>query len=168
MLSELGEVAEEMWRSTENRTQDDTLAAEAQPGERVQGLWRVTGARAAVMVPIGLGGQVTGMICVLMVSGPRVWDESESDTVRAVAGFVARAIVAAESQANQRQYVEIVERLEGQKSDFLATVAHELRTPLASIAGYLELLQEEDAGELTAQQHKMLDVMGAARFACVA
>ena len=159
VLSELAEVAEEMWVSMECEAQDDILAAEARPGERMRGFCRVTGASAAVMVPIGLGGRVIGMICVLMVSGPRVWDTSETDTVKAVAGFVARAIVAAESQAYQSEYVSRLERLDQQKSDFLATVSHELRTPLASIIGYLELLQEEDGGKLTAQQHKMLEVI---------
>jgi two-component system phosphate regulon sensor histidine kinase PhoR len=38
-------------------------------------------------------------------------------------------------------------------------VSHELRTPLASIIGYLELIQEENGGKLTAQQHKMLEVV---------
>jgi len=95
-----------------------------------------------------------------MVSGPRDWDISESEVIRVVAGYVARAIVEAENQAHQLEYVERVERLDRLKTDFLATVSHELRTPLTSIAGYLELLQEEDAGELTVQQHGMLDVIG--------
>ncbi len=42
------------------------------------------------------------------------------------------------------------------KSDFLATVSHELRTPLTSIAGYIEILHDRDAGPLTAAQEKML------------
>ena len=35
---------------------------------------------------------------------------------------------------------------------FVATVSHELRTPMTSIAGYVELLQEETAGPLNPRQ----------------
>ncbi len=45
------------------------------------------------------------------------------------------------------------------KSDFLATVSHELRTPLTSIAGYIEVLRERDAGPLTPAQDRMLDAV---------
>lgn len=41
-------------------------------------------------------------------------------------------------------------------SAFLATVSHELRTPLTSIAGYVEMLRDQDAGPLTPAQAKML------------
>jgi diguanylate cyclase (GGDEF)-like protein len=80
-------------------------------------------------------------------------------SVQAVAGFVTRTIVEVEQQANQREYVDRLERLDRQKSDFLATVSHELRTPLTSISGYVELLQGQGTGELTAQQHRMLEVI---------
>ena len=111
------------------------------------------------MVPIGLHDRVIGMIYVLMVHQARQWTTAETNVVQAVAGFVARAIVEAQHQALQGEYVERVERLDRQKSDFLATVSHELRTPLTSIAGYLELLQEGDAGEVSVQQQGMLEVI---------
>jgi signal transduction histidine kinase len=42
------------------------------------------------------------------------------------------------------------------KSDFLATMSHELRTPLNAIAGYVELLEMELRGPLTAAQREDL------------
>jgi two-component system, OmpR family, phosphate regulon sensor histidine kinase PhoR len=160
LIPELGDFAAELWLSNECRARDDLLLVEAQSQDLVLAFSRLTGARASVMVPIGFGDRVIGMIFVLMTSGPRVWARSETNVVQAVAGFVARAIVEAENQAHQREYVERVQRLDQQKTDFLATVSHELRTPLTSISGYLELLQEGDAGELTVQQHEMLEVIG--------
>jgi PAS domain S-box-containing protein len=41
-------------------------------------------------------------------------------------------------------------------SSFLALMSHELRTPLNAIGGYLQLLELEIAGPLTAQQHEIL------------
>ncbi|MCB9549301.1 MAG: HAMP domain-containing histidine kinase [Myxococcales bacterium] len=40
------------------------------------------------------------------------------------------------------------------KSNFLATVSHELRTPLTSIMGYAEMLAEELAGPINAEQEE--------------
>ena len=41
----------------------------------------------------------------------------------------------------------------------MSTVSHELRTPLTSIAGYLELLLDAEAGELSDPQTRMLEVI---------
>lgn len=47
------------------------------------------------------------------------------------------------------------------KDDFFATVSHELRTTLASIKGYVELLATGAAGDVGPQQHRFLDVVSA-------
>ncbi len=52
----------------------------------------------------------------------------------------------------EREAVERVRELDRAKSAFVATVSHELRTPMASLAGYVELLQDDLAGPLTAAQ----------------
>ena len=45
------------------------------------------------------------------------------------------------------------------KEQFLATVSHELRTPLTSIRGYLELVRDGEAGELTREQNRFLEIV---------
>jgi signal transduction histidine kinase len=45
------------------------------------------------------------------------------------------------------------------KDEFLSLVSHELRTPLTSIRGYLELVLDEEAGELSAEQRRFLDAV---------
>jgi PAS domain S-box-containing protein len=44
------------------------------------------------------------------------------------------------------------------KSEFVSLVSHELRTPLTSIKGYIDLLVDGDAGELTEEQLEYLEV----------
>ena len=45
------------------------------------------------------------------------------------------------------------------KQSFVSMVSHELRTPLTSIVGYLELLREGEAGDLTEDQTRFLEVI---------
>ena len=164
LLPEMGGLAEESWLSGGFRVRDDLLAAEVPQEGLDRYFHQVMGVRSVVMVPIGLDDRVIGMIYVFMVSEPRVWATAETNVVQAVAGFVARAVVADQELVNQQEYVNRIERLDRQKSDFLATVSHELRTPLTSISGYVEVLQEQETGELSAQQHRMLEVISRNTF----
>lgn len=59
-------------------------------------------------------------------------------------------------RALESQVVEQLRDLDRAKDDFLSTVSHELRTPLTSIAGYVELFEDEFADRLTPQQTTML------------
>ena len=45
------------------------------------------------------------------------------------------------------------------RDEFVAVVSHELRTPLTSIIGYLELLVDEDGGELSPEQRSYLEIV---------
>jgi signal transduction histidine kinase len=45
------------------------------------------------------------------------------------------------------------------KTEFVATVSHELRTPMASITGFVELLQDDAGGSLTEDQRHFVDAI---------
>jgi hypothetical protein len=70
-----------------------------------------------------------------------------------------RAAAAAKEQAlqHERQAADRLRELDEVKSDFVATVSHDLRTPLTSIVGNTELLLDGDAGELGGLQHRLLE-----------
>lgn len=57
---------------------------------------------------------------------------------------------------HERELVTQLRELDRTKSNFLSTVSHEFRTPLTSALGYLELLTDGAAGELSAQQSAMV------------
>lgn len=66
---------------------------------------------------------------------------------RQVARIVILRDVTAERQAQRS------------RDDFVASVTHELRTPLTSISGYLELLRDDEAGALSEEQQRFLEVV---------
>jgi signal transduction histidine kinase len=45
------------------------------------------------------------------------------------------------------------------KTEFVATVSHELRTPMTSIAGYVELLEGDEGGQLTPDQRAFVEAI---------
>ena len=69
-----------------------------------------------------------------------------------------RSRIGAQLRAAQEQNELLIEA-DRLKDQFLATVSHELRTPLTSIRGYLELVREDDHGDLSPQQRGFLDVI---------
>jgi signal transduction histidine kinase len=54
---------------------------------------------------------------------------------------------------------EQLRELDRMKDQFVSSVSHELRTPLTSMVGYLELVLDEEAGELTEDQRRFLEVV---------
>ncbi len=156
---QVGRRAEELRLSSERRVIHNFLPQELQSQERAQIFRRETGAQAVIVLPIGVGDRAIGTIYVITVHEPRQWIVAEVNAVEQIAVFVAEIIVEDEHRTLQKEYIERLERLDRQMASFLATVSHELRTPLTSISGYLELLQDGDAGELTGEQHRMLGVV---------
>ena len=120
---------------------------------------RRTGARSTVVVPIGSGEQLLGMLVIIQVRRRRCWDPALLQLAQAVAADLGRALVHAASYRRQEELVVRLRELDGVKTDFLSTVSHELRTPLTSIAGYVELVRDEDAGPVTPAMDRMLQVV---------
>lgn len=81
-------------------------------------------------------GLVTGYIGV-----------AEDVTERRVAADAVQAAL-----QRERHAVEELTALDQTKTDFLSSVSHEFRTPLASVLGYTEMLEDGAVGELTAKQ----------------
>jgi two-component system, sensor histidine kinase and response regulator len=91
------------------------------------------------------------------------------DAAGAIAGVstIARDVTVEKRVRTERE--QLVAELEGQnerlreldrlKDEFVALVSHELRTPLTSIRGYLELVLEGEAGDLTDEQRQFLGVV---------
>ena len=64
-----------------------------------------------------------------------------------------------EALARNVEALDHLEAIDRQKSDFVSMVSHELRSPVTSIIGYLELLGDGSYGALTAPQVDALGVV---------
>jgi signal transduction histidine kinase len=65
-----------------------------------------------------------------------------------------RAAAQAVAQQNEQ-----LRELDQMKDRFVSTVSHELRTPITAMVGYLELVLDGEAGDLTEQQVRFLEIV---------
>ena len=69
----------------------------------------------------------------------------------------ARTRALTESEAQLREKMEELERLNTMKAEFISIAAHELRTPLTSIVGYHDLFLEGRFGELPEKMRRPME-----------
>jgi signal transduction histidine kinase len=87
----------------------------------------------------------------------RVPEEGDVEVRRLAQSFNHMAAEIARAQAALEQQTAQAKAASSAKSDFLTTMSHELRTPLNAIGGYVELLEMELRGPITAAQRRDLE-----------
>ena len=94
-------------------------------------------------LPLVAGDRLLGAVA-LRVPDQTELAEEEVSFVGALANQAALAIDKASLYALERETTESLRELERARSEFVAVVTHDLRTPLSVIRGYLDLLAEKD------------------------
>jgi PAS domain S-box-containing protein len=106
------------------------------------------GLRGAVALPVRGEDRVLGVMQFGITSSTPP-SPGALDALRGVADLIGQVIERRRAEAE-------AERL---KNEFFALVSHELRTPLTSIIGYLDIVREEEAGEVNPEQARYLGVV---------
>jgi two-component system phosphate regulon sensor histidine kinase PhoR len=118
-----------------------------------------SGVVGILMTPFGVGSDMLGLIVAQRLHADHRWSPAEVDMVESIAADLGRGLNHARLYEAENRLVEELKELNRAKSDFFATTSHELRSPLTTIEGYAEMLGDGEAGEITPQQRKMLDVI---------
>jgi signal transduction histidine kinase len=114
------------------------------------------GVVSMLITPFGVGAEVLGIIVAQRLRFNHRWTPAEIDAVESIAADLGRGLRQARLYEAENRLVAELKALDEAKSDFFATVSHELRAPLTAIEGYTELLAEGEGGPVTAQQAAML------------
>ncbi|WP_323959494.1 hypothetical protein GC088_13330 [Arthrobacter sp. JZ12] len=114
---------------------------------------------SGLVLPVGEGARPFGLFWLVADRGQRRWTSAEIALLQHLLGNLAYGMVQGELILAQQQVVERLQELDAAKDGFVATVHHELRTPLSSILGYVELLQDGDAGDLPGPAQRMLGII---------
>jgi adenylate cyclase len=126
----------------------------------------ILGLEHNLIVPLAIQERVVGLIAVAYEQESRPPGEKE---IALVTGIAHQAAVAIEnvslyqelqlhSRRLERAYYDLKE-LDKQKTQFIQNVSHELRTPFTLVEGYLELLVNEEMGDLNDKQKEALAIV---------
>jgi signal transduction histidine kinase len=133
-----------------------------------------TEGKVSAAVQLTVGRQRIGMLLLGEKGSDRVYDAKDQRLLATMADELVLAI------QNSLRYQEIesfnttlqqriteatkelrasnlqLQKLDQAKDEFVSMASHQLRTPLTSVKGYISMVLEGDAGDITPMQHKLL------------
>ncbi len=99
------------------------------------------GSRRLLFAPMGAGPECLGYVVLTRPEEAPPWSDDEVNAALEIGRDLGRAVLHARLFERERQVVEELQQLDRYKTDLIATISHELRNPLTSIIGHLEMLQ---------------------------
>ena len=135
---------------------DLTIVQDVQQDERFAGNPTFEGicfyAAAPLITP---DGYAVGTLCV-MHPDTYTWTAQKAETLYDLAALVMDELELRRREREAEQKWESLERVNAHKSEFFASMNHELRTPVSAILGLSELLLEGEGGSLSETQSSYL------------
>jgi len=153
------------------RVQDLRAAQAEEIPAGIKNILKRQGATSLLLTPFGAGQELLGCLTLLRTGEgkappgdtPReppesgVWTQPEIEALETLAADIGRALEHARLYEGEQRLVAELKSLDRAKASFLASASHDLRTPLTSIIGYVELLSDDPAGGVRPEQASMLD-----------
>jgi PAS domain S-box-containing protein len=121
------------------QTQDEVLQWMARSEEHADGL-RALGFQCAVSIPLTARGRNLGALTLASTSQSRPFGEEGIALAEETARRIAVAI------DNARLYENSLEASRA-RDEFLATISHELKTPITSVLGFTQLLKQDNLSD---------------------
>jgi signal transduction histidine kinase len=103
-------------------------------------------ATSLLIAPIGSGSSCFGYIACTRGPSDPDWTEAEAAAALEIGRDLGRAIRNARLYAAERRVAGELRESDRSKTQLFSTVSHELKNPLASIVGHVELLRQEPDG----------------------
>ena len=111
----------------------------------VSALVRENHGASLMFAPVALGRELLGYLLLARESFS-AWTHEEQEAVMEVGRTLGRVVLNARLYDRERHLVGELQELDRYKGELIATISHELKTPLTSIIGHIELLEDLDTG----------------------
>ena len=122
---------------------------ESLPNSRLKDDFRFYNVKSLAIAPVIHKGETLGAIIVHQTQFQRNWGASHIEVLKDISSQISIAI----RQASLYTQIQETTRL---KSEFLASMSHEFRTPLNAIIGFSEMLASGNYGNLSEKQKEYL------------
>ncbi len=99
-----------------------------------------------MFAPVAVGRELLGYVLLARDASMRAWTAEEQEAVMEVGRTLGRVVLNARLYERERHLVSELQELDRYKGELIATISHELKTPLTSIIGHIELLEDLDTG----------------------
>ncbi len=99
-----------------------------------------------LFAPVAVGRELLGYVLLARQDDVSPWTHEEQEAVMEVGRTLGRVVLNARLYGRERQLVGELQELDRYKGELIATISHELKTPLTSIIGHIELLEDLDTG----------------------
>ena len=115
------------------------------------------GLASVLMVPLGFRSTCHGYLAFGRADPATPWSEQEARVALEIGGDLGRAVHNLEAMIRERDLARQMRALDSARSALIADVSHELRDPLTTLVGHLELLEVADdaTGEVGRSLHAM-------------
>lgn len=115
-----------------------------------RGLLASVEATSLVIVPLGSGHECLGYVTLIRAQ-PVPWSAAEDEAARMVGREIGRAVDRARLYQRERRLVAELRELDLYKDEMTATITHELKSPLTTIVGHVELLRDEQVSPVSVE-----------------
>ncbi|HEV3473532.1 MAG TPA: GAF domain-containing protein [Actinomycetota bacterium] len=142
---------------SEDVMEDERLLDATVPGRPIDLVER--GVRAVLSTPLLWGEELLGVVAFHSRT-PRKWTESQIALIEAAAREVSIALNHAHRFGEAVEAAETLRRVDEMRSDFVAMVSHELRSPMTVVAGIADILKKRQAALTDQQRTELIDTLG--------
>jgi signal transduction histidine kinase len=99
-----------------------------------------------MFAPVAVGRELLGYVLLARDVSGTGWTQDQQEAVMEVGRTLGRVVLNARLYDRERHLVGELQELDRYKGELIATISHELKTPLTSIIGHIELLEDLDTG----------------------
>ena len=100
------------------------------------------GGSHGLLAPVGVDREVLGYLVVLRNATQPRFEPEEVDAMHEAGRELGRLVLDVRLRRTERRLLAELRELDRYKGELIATISHELKTPLTSIIGHTELLEE--------------------------
>jgi signal transduction histidine kinase len=116
----------------------------AEQGVRIVAYLESIEVGSVLFVPLGAGHECLGNLVLTRAMRAPDWSETEAAAALDVGRDLGGAILNVRAYEREHRLVKELQALDTYKSQLIATVSHELKNPLTSVLGHLEILESVD------------------------